>query len=41
MAIAVCASVKIKAFSKSSVEFSLSWNMPNVSFGDSQVAYKR
>lgn len=41
MAIAVCATIKIKPLSKSKIEFSLVWNMPVVKFGDSLVSYKR
>ncbi len=41
MAIAVCATIKVKGSSKSNIEFSLVWNMPNVVFGDSSVEYKR
>ena len=42
MAIAVCATVKVKPFSREAINFSLVWNMPNIYFsGDSEKIYKR
>lgn len=42
MAIAVCVNIKVKPFSKENIEFSLVWNMPNISFpGDSEKIFNR
>lgn len=41
MSIAVCAQIKVKAGSKGNVEFSLVWNMPNISFTSNTIKYKK
>ena len=39
---AVCVNIKIKPFSKEKINFSLVWNMPNISFsGDREKIFKR
>jgi hypothetical protein len=41
LCIAVCVQVKVKAMSKETVDFSLTWNMPKVQFYGQQATYKR
>lgn len=42
LAIAVCVNIKIKPFSKETIDFSLVWNMPNIYFsGDKDKLFKR
>lgn len=42
MAVAVCAKIKVKAMSKSNVDFSLVWYMPNICFpGDNKTMFQR
>ncbi len=39
--IAVCVQVTVKAESKENIDFSLVWNMPNVTFYEKQKTYKK
>ena len=42
LAIAVCVNIKLKPFSKETIDFSIVWNMPNTYFsGDKEKVYKR
>ena len=42
MAVAVCAKIKVKAMSQATLDFSLVWYMPNISFpGDNKTMFQR
>ena len=41
LCIAVCVKVKVKAMSSETIDFSLVWNMPRVSFVGNQKTYNK
>lgn len=41
VSIAVCAQIKVKANSKGTIEFSLVWHMPTISFTSNTIKYKK
>jgi len=42
LAVALCVTVKVKAFSKETIDFALVWNMPIIYFtAEPELKYKR